>query len=66
MAKARKCDICGEYYDGYNLKNGSNGITFIRIHDDGSYTRVSDLIDLCPKCRVNVSALINGKDGEPT
>ena len=53
MAKAYKCDVCGNMYEPYNTKhdkNNTNGLVFINIDpkDDCHYR--NDRIELCPDC----------------
>lgn len=54
MARACKCDRCGDYYDYKHLDTSSsrhyNGIAKLDIdYDDKYYVR--EAIALCPQCR---------------
>lgn len=67
MAIAKKCDLCGKYYDSYNEKkdsNNTNGIMFINIDDQQKFYK-NDLIDLSPECmesiKKHVERLKSGK-----
>jgi len=72
MAAAKKCDVCGKFYDVYNHKqdpNNPNGIMFVNIDGKGDYYRGTPT-DLCPSCLTHVKSFIaqlrlyNGKLGE--
>ena len=66
MAVAKKCDICGKFYELYNVKNDSkntNGFMFLNINDERKYY-AHDIIDCCPECmrsiRGHIDLLKNG------
>ena len=58
MAKAKKCYVCGKYYDIYNseAKNEkANGIQFI-VKDTYDHIFVLDnILDLCPRCMESIN-----------
>lgn len=61
MAKAFKCDICGEFYDLYYFVTD-------RQHNNYAFNgiRSSDLelehdIDLCPECMLSVVNFLNDR-----
>lgn len=52
MAKARKCDICGTYYDEYNTSSRDtkpNTLFFVRKDRCGNNETIHSF-DCCPKC----------------
>ena len=52
MAIAKKCDVCGTYYEPYNIKCSServNGLMFLNIDTSQKYFS-HNTIDCCPKC----------------
>ena len=56
MAIAKRCDICGTYYEPYNIavsgpeaKKLNNGITFISNDNNGRYF-AGECMDCCPIC----------------
>lgn len=55
MALAKKCDICGEFYDDYD---GINGISLDRI-DGKDIVLKSDTKDCCPECIKSILTHIN-------
>lgn len=70
MASAKKCDICGELYEEYNIENdpnNTNGIMFLNLDYKQSYFNHKPY-DCCPKCmaaiRLNIEVLKNMKSCE--
>lgn len=70
MAVARKCDICGTYYEPYNIaesgnevKKKNNGIAFLSIDNNDRYF-TGERIDCCPTCLESIKKHINGLKGE--
>lgn len=66
MAVAKKCDVCGEYYDYFTNPDIVNHVDFQHIDEDGDVTR--DNIkgyDICGKCVTAIYNLIKsrGKGG---
>lgn len=49
MALARKCDLCGAYYDFYNVHSDPNCFTFVNVNDDNEHLDL-EYFDLCPNC----------------
>lgn len=68
MAIAKKCDICGELYEVYNLGAGErvnpNGIMLISEDGVGGYIK-NKKIDCCPECmesiKLHIDSLKNSK-----
>lgn len=62
MALAKKCDLCGDYYEPYNTAKHAenvNGIAYFNIDADRkSWTR-HIVIDCCPKCMESIKNHIN-------
>ena len=62
MADAKKCDICGKYYDHYNTARdpeNPNALIFISRDDDGFYANDDeDITDCCPDCMESIRAHI--------
>ena len=58
---ARKCDICGKFYDFYGLDNCSkpNGITLVN-NDPKGYERNLEHYDCCPECMDEIVKCIVG------
>lgn len=58
---AKKCDICGTFYEAYNYKNNArepSGIMLVNVClDDDYYTQ--DVADCCPKCMEAIMNTIN-------
>lgn len=66
MAIARKCDICGRYYDPYNntgCLRKSNGVTFISVTNSEEVS-TNERYDCCPECIEKVSSFIETMKGE--
>lgn len=52
MAAARKCDICGKFYEPYNNVRDPgkpNGIRFLNIASDTTFWD-HEKLDCCPEC----------------
>lgn len=67
MSLARKCDICGKFYENYgksnmgNLFNEPNTIEFIYAgHSDMRLNRY----DCCPACMGEITRVINNLKAE--
>ena len=61
MAIAKKCDLCGKYYEQYNYKNSSsdtNGFMLLNIDANGKYWSHSPY-DCCPDCMNHIRSTIN-------
>lgn len=58
---ARKCDLCGAFYDEIedDLKC-INGIAWINIDNKGEIT-TGDAYDLCPDCMTTISYFITNR-----
>lgn len=64
MAIAKKCDICGVYYDSYNEhynKEKTNGFMFLNIDIHGKYY-AGNPTDCCPKCMEAIRNYIKSLD----
>ena len=67
MAAARKCDICGKFYEPYNnmyidyscRKNPdhTNGFTLLNIVNDGDFA-TTNIQDCCPECMESIKRYI--------
>lgn len=60
MALARKCDICGNYYDKYGTKNSDkrdNALIFAVLFDDYSIDK-KKILDCCPNCMKEIKEKI--------
>jgi hypothetical protein len=72
MSLARKCDICGKYYENYgkssmgNLFNEPNSIKLI-FEGYGSTSEMTiNRYDCCPECMAEITKVINNlKAGNP-
>lgn len=68
MASAKKCDICGRFYEyyesSYNGFKSINGISLINIDRAQQYsTKIT--MDCCPECMDTIKRHIESfKDGE--
>ena len=63
MAKAYRCDICGQFYNGYNHLCARdepcqwNSLSIRqKMHDDNVYKLRT--YDVCPSCKKKISSLI--------
>ena len=60
MANAKKCDICGKFYDHYQNITLKSGMTMngcmIRFAADNGVCWTSS--DLCPECMTKVHTLL--------
>lgn len=66
MAVAKKCDICGSFYNLYNTCKDSenvNGFVLLNIDADGSYFK-HDSVDCCPECMSSIKSHINSLSKE--
>ena len=50
MALARKCDICGGFYDWVNGDDIPNNMTLSRFGPNSSISDWSKKYDICPDC----------------
>ena len=59
MAVAKKCDICGAYYDPYNWKefDPPNGFMYLNIDNEGDYEK-GEPYDCCPNCMDRIENFI--------
>lgn len=56
MALAKKCDICGRFYETYNSKNNQlkpSGIMFVNVCVDDTFYS-GDVTDCCPECMATI------------
>lgn len=63
MASAKKCDICGAFYEQYNVNNNSektNGFMFLNIDSRSKYY-THTAIDCCPDCMSYICVCISNK-----
>lgn len=60
MARARKCDICGELYESYNtVKNETKPNSFKLLNtDDSDQHWTHPRTDACPTCMGKIMNLI--------
>ena len=61
MADARKCDLCGKFYDAYNTKNDSkkvSGLILANVDAKGRYFEHGG-IDCCPECMNEIMSVMN-------
>lgn len=66
MAKAKKCDICGKFYEMYNVRKDSrkpNGFHMLNIDEDGRYFS-GPVVDCCPECMTSIQNHIESLKGE--
>lgn len=60
MALARKCNICNDYYDNYNVKPNSNkvnGFAYVNI-DEYGYIYRQKANDCCPTCMKAIQTFV--------
>ena len=58
MAAAKKCDICGSYYDGYNMDNyepNSLKLANEYVHNNNYL----EYYDCCPNCMRSIKDYID-------
>ena len=60
MSVAMKCDICGKYYESYNIANTvlgaktiHNGFVFVSVDNKREYFQ-GNIMDCCPNCLENI------------
>jgi hypothetical protein len=56
MAKAKKCDVCGKFYEMYNVRQDSrkpNGFQMLNIDADGRYFS-GPTVDCCQECMTSI------------
>ena len=56
MAIAKKCDICGKLYEGYNFKQSAkdfNGFMLLNIDYKSDYFH-GPAVDCCPECMKSI------------
>lgn len=61
MANAKKCDVCGGFYEPYNEANNSknpNGFSTMSIDCYGKYWMYKKL-DCCPECMSAITEFIS-------
>lgn len=60
MANAKKCDICGGFYDAYNTDYSKNDPNYIQygFEDDKDEHWDTALHECCPKCMFEILFLI--------
>ena len=66
MASAKKCDICGSLYEGYNMKDSEknpNGFMFVNLDDMRKYY-AHNVKDCCPNCMKSILDYIETLKGE--
>ena len=74
MAAARKCDVCGVFYEPYNNHRSTlgffddrikpNGFRWININDEGETKISSEPMDCCETCLGKIEAFLNELKGE--
>lgn len=66
MAIARKCDVCGKFYEEYNTKRdkkNTNGFMFLNLLDNQNY-HDHDPYDCCPECMTSIRNYVNALRGK--
>lgn len=62
MANAKKCDICGRFYNPYNNhsmnKRYPNRVHFVREATFDGSAYVTKAYDCCPDCLYQIGALV--------
>jgi hypothetical protein len=59
MALAKKCDRCGKFYESYG-NNSFNAIMQTCKDQYGYRAKKNKEWDLCPECKENLEAWLNG------
>lgn len=66
MANAKKCDICGKFYDFYITNHTDprhiNGVGFFEIDRKSASAR--EILDSCPECLYKILEFIESLKGE--
>lgn len=63
---AKKCDLCGSFYDRYNEKenkNKPNGFCYLNLDDLGKFYK-GPSIDCCPECMKKIQNFVEGLKNE--
>lgn len=58
MSLAKKCDICGKYYEDYSIvfKNEKiNAFVFVETDEECRYNCSKDATDCCPECLSSIT-----------
>lgn len=58
MSLAKKCDICGKYYEDYSMvfKNEKiNAFVFVETDEECRYDCIKDGTDCCPECLSSIT-----------
>lgn len=58
MSLAKKCDICGKYYEDYSMvfKNEKiNAFVFVETDEECRYNCSKDATDCCPECLSSIT-----------
>ena len=64
MSLAKKCDVCGNLYEGYGVKlhdgnsRAVNGIILVHVDEEGMYGTPDDATDCCPLCMEKILKLL--------
>lgn len=61
MALAKKCDICGSFYEPYNCNDdpdNPSGIMLVNVCADNTYFS-GDVTDCCPECMATIMDAID-------
>lgn len=64
MAKARKCDRCGAYYDPYEMRMGTHPVDYVYCGHNDYCGGSGKSIDLCPNCMSELIAWLEIEEGE--
>lgn len=61
MAKALKCDVCGEFYELYCVVTDQQHNMYAFNGVRSSYLELEHGIDLCPECMLAVVDFLNDR-----
>lgn len=63
MSLAKKCDICGKFYEHYETEVEDvnvNAIIFVKTNEECNWGTRRDAMDCCPDCLKSIIHYIDG------
>ena len=57
---AKKCDVCGNFYEHYGKKVDDFNTAYVQTNSERGIERNCKRYDLCPECMGKVLAVLKG------
>ena len=57
MSLAKKCNVCGKYYENYSMEfenDEINAFVFVETDEVCRYDCIKDAVDCCPQCMSSI------------